>query len=47
MILQAIEQVTQNEDSDFYALSQDTRWRLANSGEFCLYVTSHYTKLTR
>ncbi|KAG9513283.1 phospholipase, patatin family protein, partial [Aureobasidium melanogenum] len=30
-ILQAIEQVSHNEDQDFYALSQDSRWQLANS----------------
>jgi hypothetical protein len=33
MIFQAIEQVTQDEDHDFYEMSQDARWQLAKSGE--------------
>ncbi|KAG9672833.1 phospholipase, patatin family protein, partial [Aureobasidium melanogenum] len=31
MILQAIDRVSQNEDEDFCALSEDTRWQLADS----------------
>lgn len=42
MILRAIEHVKQNEDNDFYALSQDTRWQLAKNGEFCLYIVTKY-----
>lgn len=46
MILQEIEKVTQDEDQDFYALSQDSHWQLTNSGEFCLHVVADYLKLT-
>ncbi|KAH0097546.1 phospholipase, patatin family protein, partial [Aureobasidium melanogenum] len=31
MILQRLERVTQDEDHDFYTLSQDTHWQLSNS----------------
>ncbi|KAG9839762.1 ankyrin, partial [Aureobasidium melanogenum] len=31
MILQKLERVTQDEDYDFYTLSQDTHWQLSNS----------------
>jgi hypothetical protein len=47
MILQAIEQVTRDEDHDFYELSQDTHWHLTNNGEFHLYDALDYTKLTQ
>jgi hypothetical protein len=43
MILQ---KVTQDEDEDFYALSQDSHWQLTNSGEFCLHVIAEYIQLT-
>jgi len=46
MILQELEQVKQDEDHDFYVLSQDSRWQLTNSGEFLLNIISNYFKLT-
>jgi hypothetical protein len=45
-ILQEVEKVTQDENKDLYELSQDLRWQMTNSGEFCLYVTSEDNKLT-
>jgi hypothetical protein len=47
MVLQAIEQVNEDENYDFDALSQDKNWQLTTSGEFCPYVSSNHTKLTR
>jgi hypothetical protein len=46
MVLREIEQVTQDEDHEFYALSQDINWQLTNSGEYCPCITSGHTMLT-
>lgn len=42
MILQTIEQVKQDEDDEFFELSQDARWQLAKTGVSCLHSIPDY-----